>query len=192
VVQIFAEAVFPSAGEEVVARRGDDPCVDRLVLGAPDAPQDPLLDDLEQLGLVAQREAAHLVEEYRAGACGVEESRPGAARARGRPLLEAEELRLEQGLRKRGAADLDERPLSPWPLRMDLPGDEGLAGSGLAENQDRERAIQAALPLDEPPNLLTEGYDLGTLTDQLAEGQGGHGGHLSVSRLSRSRNRRRK
>ena len=53
----------------------------------------------------------------RAAVGGLEEPRLGLARVRERAALEAEQLRLEQGLGDRGAVDVDERPAGRGPAR---------------------------------------------------------------------------
>mgnify|MGYP003694660065 CR=1 FL=1 len=52
------------------------------------------------------------------------------------PALVPEQLRLEQGLGDGGAVDVDERTAATRSGLVDGPGEEPLAGAGLAEDQD--------------------------------------------------------
>ena len=100
---------------QVAVRGRHHPHVDGQRLHAPDALELPLLDEAQDLALERQRQVADLVEEERAvvGHLGLADLAP-AGPGEG-PLLVAEQLVLEQGLRDGRAVDGHER--APWPAR---------------------------------------------------------------------------
>src|SRR6185369_11224826 len=83
-----------------------------------------------------ERQRVDLVEEERAARCHLEQARLGALRVREGAGLEAEELRLEHALGNGGAVDVDEARPHPRTARVQPPGDEPLAGAGLALEKD--------------------------------------------------------
>src|ERR1051325_1088127 len=95
-----------------------------------------LLQHSKELRLQVRRHLANLVEEQRAALRHFEQTLFVERRAGERALLVAEQLRFDQILRDRGAVDLDERPLRPLAVVMNGVGDQLLAGSVLALNQD--------------------------------------------------------
>ena len=122
--------------ERSVGRR-DDAGVDATGAGAADALDRQVLDRAQQLGLRRQRQVGHFVEKQRA-AVGVLELAPPAADAGGRPLFDAEQLRLEQRFDDRRAVDRDERPRPAAAQLVNLPRHELLAGAALAFDQHGE------------------------------------------------------
>src|SRR5262249_60322710 len=87
------------------------------------------------LRLQGVREQADLVEEDRAAVGGLEQARLRLAGVRERAALEAEHLRLEQGLGNRRAVDVDERPGAPRAGGVKRPRQETLAGSGVRQTE---------------------------------------------------------
>src|SRR5262249_45036420 len=85
------------------------------------------------------------LEQARFGASGVSE---GAA-------LIAEELGLQQCLGDRGTVDVDECALAARPETVQEPGDETLAGPGLALDENRWETLCGAR-LDEPANVAMQ------------------------------------
>ena len=107
-------------------RRDDDPRVD-LAGAAPTHSLDrEVLNRAQQLGLRRRRQVGHLVEEQRPSVRVLELPAPAADAGR-RPVLDAEELRLEQRLDQRRAVDGDERPFAPPAQVVNLARDELLA-----------------------------------------------------------------
>ncbi len=141
VVEVVAEVAALDLGLEVAVGRGHEPHVDLERLDAADALELALLDRAQQLDLHLDGDLADLVEEQRAAVGELEP--PGLARrgAGERALLVAEQLRLHQRLRDRGAVDLDERPVLTARVLMQRLGDELLAGATLARDQHRRRRV---------------------------------------------------
>src|SRR5690606_23138635 len=90
-----------------------------------------------QLRLQRERHVADLVEEQGAAVGDLDLAGRLAHGARERALLEAEQLRLEQRLRDRGAVDRNERLLRARAQVVDRAREELLAGAALAEQQRR-------------------------------------------------------
>src|SRR6266545_7199510 len=130
------QAARDHLGERPV-RRGDDARVDAARAMPADAFDRDVLDRAKQLGLRRERQVRDLVEKQRA-AFGVLELAQAAAHARRRPLLDAEQLGLEQGFDERRAIHRDEWTGPPSADLMNLPGDQFLAGSALALDEDGE------------------------------------------------------
>src|SRR5262249_33908252 len=79
VVEILAEAARPQGLREVFVGCRDDPHVDGLGPSAAEAPDDPVLEYLEELCLQRRREHPDLVEEEHAAMCELKEPWLGLA-----------------------------------------------------------------------------------------------------------------
>jgi len=99
------------------------------VARAADAHDRALLEDAQQLALRVEGQLADLVEEQRAGRCGLEEAR----------LRAAEQLVLDERLGQRRAVEPDERTGAPRAESVDLLGDDLLADAGLADHEHGDR-----------------------------------------------------
>ena len=106
-------------------------------LGAADPLELALLQDAQQLHLGRQVDVADLVEEQRAALGELEPPLLARLGAGERPLLVAEELRLDEAVGQRRAAHLDERLLRAQRAVVDRVRDQLLAGARLAANQRR-------------------------------------------------------
>ncbi len=91
----------------------------------------------QQLRLERRAHRADLVEEDRAAIGQRELAALAGRRAGERAAHVPEELRLEQGLRNRGAVHLDERHLALRAVIVDRARDHLLAGSGFPRDEDR-------------------------------------------------------
>ena len=96
-----------------------------------------LLQHAQQLHLGGELDVADLVEKQRAAFGELEAPLLARVGAGERPLLVAEELRLDQRVRQRAAADLDERLLRARRVVVDGVRDQLLAGAGFAAQQHR-------------------------------------------------------
>ena len=132
---------------------------------AADRPVLALLQHPQQLGLEVGRHLADLVEQQRAPLGHLEQPFLVALRAGEGPLLVAEQLRLDQVLRDRGAVDLDERPLRPLAVVVDRVRDQLLAGAVLPLDQDVGVAAGDAL------HQLEHFVHLLALADDVAEAE---------------------
>jgi hypothetical protein len=118
-----------------------------------------ILDGAEQLGLGGQREVGHFVEKQRA-AVGVLELAPAALDAGGRALLDAEQLRLEQGFHECRAIDGHERAVPSPAQVVDLAGHQLLPHSAFAPPAAGSRTSgQWGFQVDLPVNQLGPGGD---------------------------------
>src|SRR5438034_8251269 len=108
-VEVLAEAAAAHVGLEVAVGGGDDARVDFDRLAPADALEAVVLEEAEQLALQLGREVAHLVQEDRAAAPGLEPPALVLPRAGEGALHVSEELALEEMLGQAGARDGDER-----------------------------------------------------------------------------------
>ena len=92
---------------------------------------------------------------------GLEEAGLGLAGVGECPALEAEQLGLEQRLRDRRAVDVHELPGGARTEAVDEPGDETLAGPGLALQEDRREPAARVLASRKPPDRLPHGLHCG-------------------------------
>ncbi len=131
VVEVLPEAASPHRLREIHVRRGHEAHV-HLEGADPAHPLEaPLLDHAEELGLQRRDEVLHLVEVQRTPGRHLDLARLGVAGVgEGAPLV-AEELRLQQLGRDRGAVDLDEGALAPRAAVVQPVRDEVLAGAAL-------------------------------------------------------------
>ena len=108
-----------------------------------------------------------------------EEARLGLPRIGEGPALEAEQLRLEQGLGDRGAVDLDERAGRPRAGPVKGPRQESLARASLPQDQERGEPPSRGPVREHPRDRVSDGLDRRTLPEHL--GQGRHGGYSTPS-----------
>ncbi|HMB82336.1 MAG TPA: sigma 54-interacting transcriptional regulator, partial [Vicinamibacterales bacterium] len=101
-----------------------------------DALEVACFEDAQELRLQVERDVGDLVEEERAAVGQLEEAAPRRLRARERAFDVAEELARHELGRKRGQVLRDEARLAAVAPRVDLRGDELLAGARLAVEQD--------------------------------------------------------
>ena len=126
-----------------------------------------LLDGLEELGLQAERHETDLVEKHGAAVGGLEQAGLGLARIREGATLVAEQLGFEERLRDGGAVDVHEGAGRARPDTVDGPSDQPLAGPRLALDQDGKESRQAAGPLKERADVVSERDDRRAFSDQL-------------------------
>ena len=112
VVEILAELAGGDRLLEILVGGGDQADVGADGLGAAQPLELALLQHAQQLDLRREVQLADLVEEQRAAVGQLEAPLLGGVRAGERALLVAEQLRLDQVVRQRRAADLDERLLA--------------------------------------------------------------------------------
>ena len=136
-VEVLPEAAARDLGLEVLVGRRDDPDVDLDPVPAADPLDLPLLEEPEELDLEREAHLADLVEEERAAVGDLELPLPLDVGARVGALLVPEQLRLQQRLGDRPAVDRHERAVAPAALRVERAGEQFLAGSALALDEDR-------------------------------------------------------
>src|SRR5207244_6857537 len=94
-----------------------------------------VLEYVEQLGLQRRMQLADLVQEDRAGVGELEAPGLALVRAREGAALVAEQLRLQELTRDRGAVHLDEGRASARRVDVDGAGDQLLAHARLAADE---------------------------------------------------------
>src|SRR5581483_9911452 len=110
-----------------------------------------------------------LVQEERSPVRHLEEPALPLARVGEGAPLEAEHLRLEQGLGDGRAVDVHERARRPGTDPVERAGDEPLAGAGLALEQDRRKTAHLRGAGEEAPDALPDRDDARALPDQLGD-----------------------
>src|SRR5262249_49146602 len=168
-VEILPEIALADRLRQVDVARADDPDVDRLSMGAAEAPHRALLEHLEQLGLQRLGQETDLVEEDRAAMRGLEEPGLGASRVGVRAALVAEQLGFQEGLRNRGAVDVDERPRGSGAGSVQQTGQEPLAGAGVALDQDRGRTMTAVTASEKTSYVVAKRLDRRTFAEESRE-----------------------
>ena len=162
VIQVFAEATGFDHLAQVAVRGDDHGHVDVQRLAAAQRRDAALLQRAQQPRLQRERHVADLVEEQRA-AIGLQDlaDRALAARAGEGAVRVAEEFGFDQRLGDRRAVHGHER--LPRALRVVVDGarQQRLAGAGVAEQQDRNVAVDHAAHLaDDGPDLRVAGVEL--------------------------------
>ena len=135
--QVPAELAASAQRLERPVGRHHDPDVDAAAAVAADALHRRVLDHPQQLGLRRRREVGDFVEEQRA-AVGLLELAAPATHTGGRPLLDPEQLRLEQRLDDRRAVERHEWPVGAIAQRVHASRDQFLARSALSLDQHDE------------------------------------------------------
>src|SRR5262252_6624385 len=133
--EIVAEVAVGHGARQVAVGGGDDAHVDANVLFPSEAGELAVLQDLEELSLQRKAHVPDFIEEHRPLVRELELARFLVNGASKGAALEAEQLRLEQLARKRGAVDLHERPIAPGRRAVQRAGDQFLAGAAFATNQ---------------------------------------------------------
>src|SRR5258705_7719119 len=113
--EILPQASAARPGFHLLARRRDDPDVDRLAPSTPQPSHRPIFEHREQLGLEAFGKEGNLIEEECPPMSGLEESRFGVAGIREGALLENEQLRLDQRFGNRSAIKSPNTTVVPRP-----------------------------------------------------------------------------
>ena len=155
VVEVLAEArVADELLERPVGRR-DQPEVDFDRRVAAEALEAPLLEHAQQLRLRDDRQVADFVEEQRAVVGELEAARLAVVGAGERALFVAEDFRLEQRVRQRGAVDRLELVGAAAAQLVDHPRHDFLARAGRPEDQHRDvRLRRGPDPLEDDQHLL--------------------------------------
>jgi hypothetical protein len=166
-VEIGPEPPRRDGGLQIRVRGADQPHVGGLGARAAQSPDRALLDGGEELGLQRLGELANLVEEEHTAVRGLKEAGLGVARVGEGAALEAEQLGLQEGLGNRGAVDVDERRLAPRAGSMKRPGDQALAATRLALEENRRQPLTGALPGEEPAQRLPHLVHRRALAEQL-------------------------
>ena len=134
--EVLAKPALLDGLFQVPVGRRHDANVDRHLLRAAHGPHGPLLKHAQQLRLQRHGHVADLIEEERPPRRLLEQTRARLLRIRECPAHVAEELRLEQRLRDRGAVDRHERPTGSAAARVKSARHELLARAALPCNQD--------------------------------------------------------
>ena len=135
VVEILAERAGRDRLLEILVGRRNQAHVGLDRLGAADALELALLQHAQQLDLRREVDVADLIEKQRAALREFEAPFLARLGAGERPLLVAEEFRLDQAVGQRRAADLDERLLGAQRAVVDRVGDQFLARARFAADQ---------------------------------------------------------
>src|SRR4029453_3448772 len=138
-VEIFAKPSLEHRGQQWLVGGGDDRHVGRLALCGTEPANTALLDDREELGLEAERKQADLVEEQRATAGDLKESRLRAGGVRERAPLVAEQLGFEERLGNRRTVEVHKWGVCTRSGAVYYPPQQSLAGPGFTADQDRRQ-----------------------------------------------------
>src|SRR3970040_1846283 len=168
IVQVFTEFLTPEQVFQYLVGRGDDSYVHFDGLRPADAGEFPLLQEPQQLGLCGKAEIADFVQEEGPAVRELDLAEAARQGPRERPFLVSEQLALDERVRDGGAIDGDERTLPTGAVEMEGPGDEFLAGSALAGDEDGRTGVG---------DLLDLGVDFPhgrALSDEVVEAVGIH------------------
>src|SRR3970282_2003181 len=135
IVQIVAELARGHGFAEILVRRTDDSYVHGDFGTPADALDRPLLQEAQKLCLKSKRHVADLVEKQRPAVRDLDLAEGLLGGARESALLEAEQLRLEQRFRDRGAVDRDEGSVRARAQSVDGLREQLLARAALALQQ---------------------------------------------------------
>ena len=137
VVEVLAEVTFFGGLGEITVGRGDHAYIDAAgPAGIPDSVKLPALQDAQEFGLESRRNLSDLIQEDGSPVGDFEESAAIVGGAGECALGVTEEFAFEQGVGKCCAVHRDERGIAPVGVLMEQVGDDFLAGSRLAGNQD--------------------------------------------------------
>ncbi len=135
-IQIFAEAAFAYERQQLHIGSGDDADIDLNLFRAAQAHEFALLDNAKELGLRFRADGGDFVEENRALVGDFEEAFLGSHGAGERALDVTEKLRFEKVDRNGAGVDWHERLVRACRRGVDGLGDELLARSAFAADED--------------------------------------------------------
>ena len=167
--EVLAKATLLGRPRQIDARRGDDPDIDDLRPRAAQPPDGLVLDHLQELRLEPLGEQPHLVEKDHAAVRDLEQPRLRLAGVSEGAPLESEQFRLDERLGERRAVDVDERAVDAGPSPVDRPGEQSLAGAGLALDQDRRQTPRLGPACEEARELLSDRDHPRTLSEKLTQ-----------------------
>src|SRR6266852_1677594 len=136
-VQVGAEAPRRYFAAELTVGCRDDSNVHLAGFRRADAKHLAVLEDAEQLGLKIGAGLSDLIEKQGAARGPLEASRALLDGAGERSLLMTEQLAFDHAVGERLAIDREERTLGAVAPVVEHPGDQFLAGPGLAFDKDR-------------------------------------------------------
>jgi serine/threonine protein kinase len=136
VVQVGAKCAAVDGGAQVLVGRGDHANVDARLIAPADALDHPVLDHAQQARLQIERKLPDLVEEHGPARSTLDGTNARARGAGERALLVPEQLALDERRRNRAAVDDDERSALARTRLMNRFGEQRLARSGLALDQN--------------------------------------------------------
>jgi hypothetical protein len=139
VIEIDAEAAGLGLAAEIAVGRGDDARPRHPGLRLADSLVFAVFEHAQQLRLELERQFADLVEEQRALGGVLEVAGARCGRAGERALRVAEQRRLDERRRDRGAVQREIGARGAGAVAVERAGDEFLAAARLAFDQDRER-----------------------------------------------------
>jgi hypothetical protein len=168
-IEVLAETAGTHRGHEVRIRRADQPRVERLLRRASKPANRFLLDDREELGLETFRQHTDLVEKQDPAVRSLEQARLGVPGIGERAALVPEQLGLEHGLRDRRAVEVHEWAARPRTMAMKELGDQPLACSGLAQDQNGRESAAVAGERKQPAKIVPHGRDRITRPQELAQ-----------------------
>ncbi len=148
-VEVGAELVLLHHLFQVAVGGGDEAHVHLVGPGAPHPLELLLLQHPQQLGLEGGRDVADLIQEQGAPVGQLEAPLALVGGAGEGALLVTEELGLQQGLGQGGTVELDEGAVPAAAQVVDGPGDDLLAGAGLAPQQDSGLARRGLVHIGE-------------------------------------------
>ena len=140
--QVFAEPLADDRRFEILVGRRDQADVGLNRLRSAEPLELARLQHAQQLDLRRQIQLADFVEEQRAAFGQLEAALLRRVRTGERALLVTEQLRLDQIVRQRGAAHLDERLLRARRVVVNGVGDELLAGARFAAQEHRRVGLR--------------------------------------------------
>src|SRR5262245_55654323 len=167
-VEIFAEPAFPHSGGEVGVGSADDPDVDDLGHSGAKTTNGAIVQERQNLRLECRRKQRDLIEEQSAAMGELEEAGFRATSVGESPAFIAEQLCFEQVFGNRGTVDVDEGTARAGASAMNRAGDETLAGSRLAADQEWRWA--SCTNSQDLLNARAETNDAGTIADDLGQG----------------------
>ena len=135
-IQVLTELPRGDRCAEILVRRRHDPNINLQGYRTPNPLESSLLDRPQDLRLERERQITDLIKEERAAVGHLELAWLSGNRTGERSLLISEQLRLQQRFRNRGAVDRHERAINSATERMQSAGEQFLAGSALAAQQD--------------------------------------------------------
>src|ERR1700722_754463 len=143
--KILAEAAIAHGAFEILVGGGDDAYVDFYLAMSAETVEGLTVEHAQQLDLRLQLQFADFVEEQRAAVREFEQAGLGRVGAAEGSFFVSEEFALHQIFRKRGAVDVNPGAAAAMRRLVDAAGDQFLAGSGFAGNQNGFRVACDAI-----------------------------------------------
>jgi hypothetical protein len=159
IVEVLAEETLLYSFLKIAVSRNQDAYINGSALCGPNPEHLAVHQNTEQFSLGCRRHLACLVKKKGPAIGSLKQTLTGSIRSRESSAFVSKKFALQEGLAESGAIDCDQRFLRPAAVSMNCPGDQFLARSRFAHDQD------SCVRRGNSGNLFAHFFDFGTASE---------------------------